>query len=51
MIGFKGHADPSGFYAFTGGTGLKAGDSTDQQGYLNLKSKAITGHTGYEIHD
>ena len=50
-IGFKGNPDPTGFYAFTDGTGLKAGDSTDQQGYLNMKSKAITGHTGHEIHD
>ena len=51
IIGFKGNPDPSGFYAFTEGTGLKAGDNTDQHGYLNMKSKAITGHTGHEIHD
>ena len=51
MIGFKGLPDPSGFYAYSEAAGLKAGDSMDQAGYLNMKSKGITGHTGHEIHD
>lgn len=51
MIGFKGLPDPTGFYGYSKGAGLKAGDSMDQAGYLNMKSKGITGHTGHEIHD
>ena len=43
-IGFKGLPDPSGFYAFSEGTGLKAGDSTEQTNYLNMQVKGVTGH-------
>jgi hypothetical protein len=51
-IGFRGNADPTGFYA-SSQAGLKAGDtpSMQQTGYLNMKSKGITGITAHEVHD
>jgi len=51
LIGFRGFADPTGFYSSTGTFRSKASGNMKQTGYTSMQKKGIAGHSPLEVHD